>query len=182
MGSSRGCGVARAAVAAQFSRRLNQHENRDHLLSNLRRFGRRGHRAGHRARRARARSSFHQLRHAHPLERRERADLFPRSGSHHLSAVRSSALHAGAGHENGRSRRAGVARSAARALRDSAFGERAAGAHDGRAAAPAIHHHAARHGYHARRQRPQLSAHHAFFDRAERRRHGHFELSARPHR
>ena len=30
-------------------------------------------------------------------------------------------------------------------------------------------------------QRPQLSADHALFDRAERRRHGHFELSARPH-
>ena len=172
----------RAAVANDLSCRLKQHENRDHLLSNVRRLGRGRHGAGHRARGARARSSFHQLRHADSPERRERAHLLPRSGSHHLPAFRSSALHAGAGHEDGRSGRRGVARSAARALRHSAFGERAAGAHDGRAPAASLHHHAARHRYHAGRQRPQLSADHSLFHRAERRRHGHFELPARPHR
>ena len=76
---------------------------------------------------------------------------------------------------------AGFARSAARPLCDSAFGERAAGAHDGRAEALALHHHAAWNRHHARGQRPQLSADHALFDRAERRRHGDIELSARPH-
>ena len=110
-----------------------------------------------------------------------RAHPFSRSRGDHLSAVRPSALHAGARDENAGSGRAGAARSAARALRHSAFGERAAGAHDGGAEAAAVHHHAARHGHHAGGQRPQLSADHAIFDRAERRRHRHLELPARAH-
>ena len=76
---------------------------------------------------------------------------------------------------------ANAARFAARPLRDSALGERPAGAHDGDAEKAAVHHHAAWHRYHPGRQRPQLFADHAIFDRAERRRHFHFELSARAH-
>ena len=41
----------------------------------------------------------------------------------------------------------------------------------------AVHHHAARHGHHSRGQRPQLSAHHAIFHRAIRRRDRDLALS-----
>ena len=67
-------------------------------------------------------------------------------------------------------------RPAARALRHSAFDQRAAGPLHGAPQAPALHHHAARHGHHAGRQRPQLSPHHAIFHRAIRWRHRHLAL------
>ena len=67
------------------------------------------------------------------------------------------------------------------ALRDSALGERVAGAHDGAAEKAAVYHHSARHGHHPSGQRPQLFAHHAVFDRAERWRDLHLKLSARTH-
>ena len=44
---------------------------------------------------------------------------------------------------------------------------------------PAVRHHAARHGHHAGRPRPQLSAHHAPRHSGKRRRHQHLQLSAR---
>ena len=106
------------------------------------------------------------------------AHLLSRSGSHHLPALRPRALHAGARRENDRSRRSRIARSAARPLRHSAFRQRAAGALDGCAAPLAFHHHASRHGHHAGRQRPQLSAHHEIFHRAIRRRHRHLAVSS----
>ena len=45
----------------------------------------------------------------------------------------------------------------------------------------ALCHHSARHRHYAGRARPFLPADHALLDRAERRRHRHFELPARPH-
>ena len=73
------------------------------------------------------------------------------------------------------------ARSAARALRDSALGFGAAGAADARRARPpaAVRDHAARHRHHAGGPRPQLSADHALRHPGERRRYQHLQLSAR---
>ena len=62
------------------------------------------------------------------LNQRDAEYIFSRSGGLHVSAFRSRSVHADARHENAGSGRIGVARSAARALRDSAFGERVAGA------------------------------------------------------
>ncbi len=42
----------------------------------------------------------------------------------------------------------------------------------------AVYHHPARHRHHPRRQRSQLSLHHALFHRTKRRRHRHFKLPA----
>ena len=107
----------------------------------------------------------------------ERAHHLPRSGNFQLSAFRPRALRAHAGGEDaggGGSRAAGPA---ARALRDSAFGERDAGAVDGGPATFAVYHHASRHGHHPGGQRPEFSADHAIFHRAIRRGDLHLQLS-----
>ena len=146
------------------------------MLSHLRRLRRRRHRARHRAGRPRTPGPFHQLRPAGapgPVAGKHR---IPRSRSLDLSAFRPRALHAFALGKNAGSRAGRRARPAARALRHSPLRQRAAGARHGRAAPPAVHHHAARHGHHAGRQRPQLPAHHQVFHRAVRRRHHHLAL------
>ena len=66
-----------------------------------------------------------------------------------------------------------------------ALGERHAGSADARRRTPrtppALRHHFARNRHHAGRSRPLVPADHPLLHPAKRRRHGHLELSARPH-
>ena len=149
-----------------------QHANRNHLLSHLRRQRHRRHGARPGAGRARPRNPFHHLRQSHPAGPGHAAHLLSRSGSIELSALPISAVLPGAGIAHGGSGRRLRSRSAARALRDSAFHRGHAGPADGgRPAPPALHHHAAWHRYHHCRHGPVLFPNHQVLDRKVGRDH-----------
>ncbi len=105
---------------------------------------------------------IHFISYAQPIRLRGRRTehSLPRSRSVALSAVRLPALRSGAGHAHGRSCAVIRPRPAARALRDSAFGKRAAGAPDAGRWSPrtptALRHNIARNRHHAGRSRPFL--------------------------
>ena len=108
---------------------------------------------------------------AHPLSR---------SGSLQLPAVSIPAVLPGAGRAHGGSGGELPPRPAARALRDSAFDRRDAGAADaGERAPPALHHHAARHRHHAGGRGPFVFRDHQVLHREIGRHHVDQRLSAR---
>src|SRR6266478_2456106 len=151
-----------------------------HLLPHLRRLRRRCHRAWPGIGRPRTRRSFHQLRPTHPDEPERPAYFLPRSRSRFLPALRPPALRPGSRYQNARGIRSRIARPAPRPLRHPALGQRLTCALDGGPAPLAVHHHASRHGHHAGRQQPLLSADYQVFHRTKRWRHCHLAVSLEP--
>ena len=108
----------------RLARRGRSREDRHHLLSDVRRLGRRRDRAGHRARAPRSRDPLHHVPAAVPASVVPPADLLPRSRRRPLSAVRVSAVRPGARRAHARGRARARARPAALPLRDSARDQR----------------------------------------------------------